>query len=171
MLKVQYDSETGAVVNAFDGSIEVEGAFISVAESDWNNLIGVPLKVVDGALTADMTGAKAKACNTLWKNYKAFQTKYVDAEDLTLASLCASGGSAKGKAVQAWVMGLWQTYYAVKDQLEAVQDLEGLNAIELTADGYGTPPYTIRELNVEASAVMNPGAENDNGNTESTEGK
>ena len=169
MIKVQYDAETGEVKNAFDSSIEVSGAFVTVSEDVWNSLAGMKLKVVDGALTADLSDAKEKARKRLWSNYKAHQTKYVDAEDLTLASLCASGGSAKGKAVQAWVMGLWKQYYTVKDLVDAAENLEVLNGLDLTAADCGEPPYTIRELNEEAAAVM---ANSNSGNSSTeTEGE
>ena len=49
MIKVQYDAETGEVKNAFDSSIEVSGAFVTVSEDAWNSLAGMKLKVVDGA--------------------------------------------------------------------------------------------------------------------------
>ena len=169
MIKVQYDAGTGEVKNAFDSSIEVSGAFVTVSEDVWNSLAGMKLKVVDGALTADLSDAKEKARKRLWSNYKAHQTKYVDAEDLTLASLCAAGGSVKGKAVQAWVMGLWKQYYTVKDLVDAAENLEALNGLDLTAADCGEPPYTIRELNEEAAAVM-ANSNSGNSNTE-TEGE
>lgn len=97
---------------------------------------------------------KEDACQELWSNYKAHQTKYVDAEDLTLAVVCANGGSQKGAAVQAWVMGLWARYYTVKDAVAAAETAEVLAAIDLTAEAVGVPPYTIRELNEEAAAAM-----------------
>lgn len=169
MIKVQYDAETGEVKNAFDSSIEVSGAFVTVSEDVWNSMTGMKLKVVDGALTADLSDAKEKARKRLWSNYKEHQTKYVDAEDLTLASLCAAGGSVKGKAVQAWVMGLWKQYYTVKDLVDTAENLEALNGLDLTAADCGEPPYTIRELNEEAAAVM---AESNSGNSNTeTEGE
>lgn len=97
---------------------------------------------------------KEDACQELWSNYKAHQTKYVDAEDLTLATTCAAYGSEKGKAVQMWVMGLWAQYYTVKDAVAAAGSAEALAAIDLTAEAVGVPPYTIRELNEEAAAAM-----------------
>lgn len=169
MIKVQYDAETGEVKNAFDSSIEVSGTFVTVSEDVWNSLAGMKVKVVDGALTADLSDAKEKARKRLWSNYKEHQTKYVDAEDLTLASLCAAGGSVKGKAVQAWVMGLWKQYYTVKDLVDTAENLEALNGLDLTAADCGEPPYTIRELNEEAAAVM---AESNSGNSNTeTEGE
>lgn len=165
MIKVQYDAETGEVKNAFDSSIEVAGTFVTVTEDVWNSMTGMKLKVVDGVLAADLSDAKEKARKRLWSNYKEHQTKYVDAEDLTLASLCAAGGSVKGKAVQAWVMGLWKQYYTVKDLVDAAENLEALNGLDLTAADCGEPPYTIRELNEEAAAVM----ANSNSGNSSTE--
>ena len=97
---------------------------------------------------------KAQAVNRLWRNYKTHQQKYVDAEDLTLATLCASQGSAKGSAVQLWVMNLWAQYYTVRDAITAAGTSDALAAIDLTAESYGEPPYTIRELNEEASAFL-----------------
>ena len=97
---------------------------------------------------------KARRENELWSNYKKFQQTYVDAEDLTLAVVCASKGSEKGAAVQMWVMGLWEKYYEVKDALAAAQSSEELAAIDITAESFGIPPYTIRELNEEAAAAL-----------------
>lgn len=96
---------------------------------------------------------KAQAVNRLWSNYKTHQQKYVDPEDLTLAVVCASQGSAKGAAVQAWVLALWAEYYQVKDAVEAATTAEALAAITLTPDAENVPPYTIRELNEEAAAA------------------
>lgn len=97
---------------------------------------------------------KEEACQELWQNYKAWQQKYVDAEDLTLAVVCANGGSQKGAAVQMWVMELWAQYYTVKDAITAAETAEALAAVDLTAEAFGAPPYTIRELNEEAAAVI-----------------
>lgn len=96
---------------------------------------------------------KTAAVATLWGNYKAHQQKYVDPEDLTLAVVCAAKGSAKGAAVQAWVLSLWATYYQVKDAIEAASDADALVAINLAPDLENVPPYTIRELNEEAASV------------------
>ena len=90
----------------------------------------------------------------LWKNYKDFQTKYVDAEDLTLATLCAQGGSEKGIAVQMWVMNLWKHYYEVKDMIVNAETLEELKAIDISTTTLEAPPYTIRELNDEAANAL-----------------
>lgn len=171
MIKVQYDPETGEVKNAFDSSIEVSGEFVTVSEDVWNSLAGMKLKVVDGALTADLSDAKEKARKRLWSNYKAHQTTYVDAEDLTLASLCAAGGSVKGKAVQVWVMGLWKQYYTVKDLVDTAENLEVLNGLDLTAADCGEPPYTIRELNEEAAAVMGNSESDSNESNTETDGE
>lgn len=92
--------------------------------------------------------------NELWSNYKSFQTKYVDAEDLQLATLCATGGSEKGKSVQMWVMNLWATYYEVKDEVSKCTTLDELNSIDITTNGLSTPLYTIRELNDEAQKYL-----------------
>lgn len=97
---------------------------------------------------------KEQTYQELWSNYKTFQQKYVDAEDLTLAVMCSSGGSEKGKAVQMWVMGLWQKYYTVKDTITSAQSVAEIEAIDIHAESYGEPPYTIRELNEEASAYL-----------------
>lgn len=97
---------------------------------------------------------KEEVCQKLWQNYKAWQQKYVDAEDLTLAVVCANGGSQKGAAVQMWVMELWAQYYTVKDAITAAETAEALAAVDLTAEAFGAPPYTIRELNEEAAAAM-----------------
>ena len=106
------------------------------------------------AVQPSLAEKKADAENALWRNYKTFQETYVDAEDLTLAVVCASRGSAKGAAVQMWVMGLWAQYYTVKDQISAAASEEELSSIDLTPDSFGTPPYTIRELNEEAAAAL-----------------
>lgn len=97
---------------------------------------------------------KDQAVNKLWQNYKAHQQKYVDAEDLTLATTCAANGSEKGAAVQMWVMTLWAQYYTVRDAITEAETADALAAIDLTADAFGEPPYTIRELNEEAAAYL-----------------
>lgn len=91
---------------------------------------------------------------TLWSNYKTYQRTYVDPEDLTLANTCAAGGSAKGAAVQQWVLALWAQYYTVKDQLAAAETLEALRAVDISTATLTPPPYTIRELNEEAAAFL-----------------
>ena len=114
------------------------------------------LLIVDGELVLQepaprpLAELQQEAAATLWANYKRHQQQYVDAEDLTLATVCAANGSAKGAAVQAWVMNLWANYYQVKDAIEAAGDAETLAAIDLAPDPQDVPPYTIRELNEEA---------------------
>lgn len=97
---------------------------------------------------------KAAAVAQLWSNYKRHQQKYVDPEDLTLAVVCAAKGSAKGAAVQAWVLSLWAAYYQVKDAIEAAADADALAVINLAPDPSNVPPHTIRELNEEATAAI-----------------
>lgn len=114
------------------------------------------LLIVDGELVLQepaprpLAELQQEAAATLWANYKRHQQRYVDAEDLTLATVCAANGSAKGAAVQAWVMTLWANYYQVKDAIEAAADADALAAIDLAPDPQDVPPYTIRELNEEA---------------------
>ena len=69
-------------------------------------------------------------------------------------------------------MGLWKTYYTVKDLIANASTKEVLDAINLTATAYGEPPYTIRELNEEAAAVMATGTEatDENKGSSETEG-
>ena len=97
---------------------------------------------------------RAQLENQLWVNYKAYQRKFVDPEDLTLANTCAAGGSAKGTAVQQWVLALWAKYYEVKDLLAVAETLEALRAVDISTDALTPPPYTIRELNEEAAAFL-----------------
>ena len=113
---------------------------------------GYPVSVAPPKKTLDEL--KDTAVNMLWRNYKIHQQKYVDAEDLTLATLCASQGSVKGSAVQLWVMNLWAQYYTVRDAISEAGTEEELSALDLTAESYGEPPYTIRELNEEAAAFL-----------------
>lgn len=113
---------------------------------------GVPIEVDPPELTLEERRAEAVA--QLWANYKAHQQRHVDAEDLTLATVCAANGSAKGAAVQAWVMSLWAAYYRVRDAVEAAADAEALAAIDLAPDPADVPRYTIRELNEEAAAAI-----------------
>ena len=118
-----------------------------------------PAKVLEELANAiqsvkDLDTVKEQTYQELWSNYKTFQQKYVDAEDLTLAIMCSSGGSEKGKAVQMWVMGLWQKYYTVKDAITSAQSVAEIEAIDIHAESYGEPPYTIRELNEEATAYL-----------------
>ena len=51
-------------------------------------------------------------------------------------------------------MQLWAQYYTVKDAVMAAETADALAAINLTADAFGEPPYTIRELNEEAAAFL-----------------
>lgn len=96
---------------------------------------------------------KAAIIDRLWRNYKTYQQKYVDDGDLSLAIVCASKGSAMGSAVQNWVLLLWARYYTVRDAVTAAETAEALEAIDLTPDAFGVPPYTIRQLNDEAKAA------------------
>lgn len=168
-----YDKEVHALGLAGGDETKLEetwAAFIAdaveVSDEDWQGLIngqsegkriepdenGYPVAVAPPEKTLDEL--KTQAVNRLWRNYKTYQQKYVDAEDLTLATLCASQGSAKGSAVQLWVMNLWAQYYTVRDAITAAETSDALAAIDLTAESYGEPPYTIRELNEEAAAFL-----------------
>lgn len=127
-------AELAARANA-SGKIVVNGKIVSPPEKPLSEL-------------------REEAKEQLWSNYKTHQQKYVDGEDLTLATLCAMHGSTKGAAVQAWVMNLWREYYQVKDALEAAADAESLRALNLAPATSNVPPYTIRELNEEAAAFV-----------------
>lgn len=110
--------------------------------------------VGDEWLPQSVEELRAQLENQLWGNYKAYQRTYVDPEDLTLANTCAAGGSAKGAAVQQWVLALWAQYYTVKDQLAAAETLEALREVDISTATLTPPPYTIRELNEEAAAFL-----------------
>lgn len=97
---------------------------------------------------------KTNAVAELWQNYKDYQRKYVVPEDLTLANTLMIAKHPKGTGVTQWVLMLWARYYEVKASLESVVDEAALSAIDLTADICGEPPFTIRELNAEAAAMM-----------------
>ena len=113
---------------------------------------GIPIAVEPAVPPLDELKKRAGA--TLWSNYKQHPQRYVDAEDLTLATVCAAQGSAKGAAVQQWVMALWSDYYQVRDRIDAAHDIEELGSINLAPDPENVPPYTIRELNEEAAAAL-----------------
>lgn len=147
------------------GEYTVPAGYVEITQQLYRNLLdgqtagkrivtgtdGLPELVDPPALSLDER--KAAAVATLWGNYKAHQQRHVDAEDLTLAVVCAAKGSAKGAAVQAWVLSLWAAYYQVKDAIEAVTTADALTAINLAPDPEDVPQYTIRELNEEAAAA------------------
>lgn len=143
----------------FDGAIQIsDERYQELLEGQSLGKIIVPdesgMPILANYPTPSLPEQKSIKENELWSNYKAHQTKYVDAEDLTLATICAAYGSEKGKAVQMWVMGLWSRYYEVKDAVAAAETAEALAAIDLTAEAVGVPPYTIRELNEEAASYL-----------------
>ena len=152
-----FDAETGVYT--------VPAGYVEITQQLYRNLLdgqatgkrivtgadGLPELADSPAISLDER--KAAAVARLWSNYKQHQQKYVDAEDLTLAVVCAAKGSAKGAAVQAWVLSLWATYYQVKDVIEGAADAAALAAIDLVPDPANVPPYTIRELNEEAAAA------------------
>lgn len=113
--------------------------------------------VGDEWLPQSVEELRAQLENQLWGNYKTYQRTYVDPEDLTLANTCAAGGSAKGAAVQQWVLSLWAQYYTVKDFLSAAETLEELRAVDISTGSLTPPPHTIRELNEEATAFLAQG--------------
>lgn len=152
-----FDAETGGYT--------VPAGYVEISQRLYRNLLdgqaagkqivtgadGLPELADPPALSLDER--KAVAVAQLWSNYKQHQQKHVDAEDLTLAVVCAAKGSAKGAAVQAWVLSLWATYYQVKDVIESESDVDALAVIDLAPDAENVPPYTIRELNEEAAAA------------------
>lgn len=145
---------------------EIPAGAVEISDDCWRGLLEAQAagkQIVPGAdgapVAADppepsLDERKAEAVAELWANCKRHQQQYVDAEDLTLATVCAASGSAKGAAVQAWAMNLWANYYQVKDAIEAAADADALDAIDLAPDPQDVPPYTIRELNEEAAAAM-----------------
>ncbi len=147
------------------GEYTVPAGYAEITEELYHNLLdgqAAGKRIVTGAdglpELADppqpsLDERKTAAVATLWGNYKRHQQKYVDPEDLTLAVVCAAKGSAKGAAVQAWVLALWAAYYQVKDAIEAVTTADALTAINLAPDPEDVPQYTIRELNEEAAAA------------------
>lgn len=153
----ELDPETGEYV--------VPAGYAEITEELYRNLLdgqAAGKRIVTGAdglpelaepPARSLDERKIAAVATLWGNYKAHQQKYVDPEDLTLAVVCAAKGSAKGAAVQAWVLALWAAYYQVKDAIEAAADADALAAINLAPAPEDVPQYTIRELNEEAAAA------------------
>ena len=95
---------------------------------------------------------KDRAINQLWSNYKAFQRRYVDPEDLTMANTLALAKKPKGLAVRNWVFLLWDAYYVVRAQIVNATSVDAVNAIDISVKS-GIPPYTIKELNEEAKEM------------------
>ena len=95
---------------------------------------------------------KNRAINQLWSNYKAFQRRYVDPEDLTMANTLALAKKPKGLAVRNWVFLLWDAYYVVRAQIVNATSVDAVNAIDISVKS-GIPPYTIKELNEEAKEM------------------
>ena len=96
---------------------------------------------------------KDRAINQLWSNYKAFQRRYVDPEDLTLATTLSLANKPKGTAVRNWVFQLWDAYYIMKGQIENATTVDVIENIDLAVTG-DAPPYTIKQLNEEAKELQ-----------------
>lgn len=95
---------------------------------------------------------KDKTIYDLWSNYKTYQRKYVDPEDLTMANTLALAKKPKGLAVRNWVFLLWDAYYVVRAQIVNAASVDAVNAIDISVKS-GIPPYTIKELNEEAKEM------------------
>ena len=93
----------------------------------------------------DETAQKEHFITLLWGNYKDYQHKYVDPEDLTLATRLETLGNEKGKSVAKWAQDLWMLYYAEKAKIE-IGDFDN---VDFLPDRHGEPLYTIYELNIE----------------------
>lgn len=157
-----YIDATHFELNEETGEYIVPEGFVEITEARYRELLSgqeTGKRIVTGsdglpelADPPEPTVAELRAQleDTLWSNYKTYQRTYVDPEDLTLANTCAAGGSAKGAAVQQWVLELWAQYYTVKDLLAAAETLEALRAVDISTGALTPPPYTIRELNEEA---------------------
>lgn len=96
---------------------------------------------------------KNRAINQLWSNYKAFQRRYVDPEDLTLATTLSLANQPMGTAVRNWVFQLWDEYYVAKSLLEEAQTVDEINAIDVSVK-LDAPPYTIKQLNEEVKGLQ-----------------
>ena len=77
MIKVQYDSSTGAVIAAYDSTLDVSAPYVEVTESEWNAFSGRKVKVSSGVLTCDLEAAKEDAVRRLWENYKSRQNMWM----------------------------------------------------------------------------------------------
>lgn len=95
---------------------------------------------------------KDKTIHYLWSNYKAFQRRYVDPEDLTLATTLSLANKPKGTAIRNWVFQLWDAYYIMKGQIENATSVDVIENIDLAVT-VGAPPYTIKQLNEEAKEM------------------
>lgn len=96
---------------------------------------------------------KDKTIHYLWSNYKAFQRRYVDPEDLTLATTLSLANKPKGTAVRNWVFQLWDAYYIVKARIENATTVDVIENIDLAVT-VDAPPYTIKQLNEEAKELQ-----------------
>jgi hypothetical protein len=96
---------------------------------------------------------KDRAINQLWSNYKAFQRRYVDPEDLTLATTLSLANQPMGTAVRNWVFQLWDAYYILKGQIENATTVDVIENIDLAVT-VDAPPYTIKQLNEEAKELQ-----------------
>lgn len=85
----------------------------------------------------------------LWKIFKQYQQKYVDAEDLILATTLSMNGNSKGTAVRNWVQNLWFKYYEEKHKLESLTPSSDFSSINYDPSICGSPEYSIYELNQE----------------------
>lgn len=101
-----------------------------------------------------LSNLKNVSYQQLWHNYKIKQNKFLDAEDLILATTLAGLGNEKGIAVRNWVMNLWRKYYVVKDAIKNSSTLDEIKAIDLN-ENFSDCPYTVRELNDELMVISN----------------
>ena len=142
------NEETGAVIAGIgdnDGffssngfvKMDIEQAY----DGSWYLIDKVPVRPIEEL--------KEEKYSALWSNFKEYQTKRVDAEDLVLASMGSLAGKPKCTAVRDWVMNLWRRYYVIKDQIAAATDHKSIEVIDLSPDSCGEIPYSIRELNEE----------------------
>lgn len=96
---------------------------------------------------------KALRIDQLWTACDAYEKRFysggIHAQILELKL----AGSQKAVQCQHWILGLWRSYYARKDAIEAAQNTGVVQSVSLDFTTHGSPPYSVRVLLQDAPIV------------------
>lgn len=113
-----------------------------------------PSNVLASQEPADVLArAKAVRIDQLWTACDAYEKQFysggIHAQILELKL----NGSQKAVRCQHWILGLWRSYYARRDAVEAAQTTAEVIAQSTDFSAHGTPPHSVREMLQDAPIV------------------
>ena len=100
-----------------------------------------------------LTAYREKMIDRLQNVFKAYEQRYLNSSDITMASTLAVMRKPKGMAVTIWLSHYWQAYFVEKAKIESAGCAADFENVQFHPEMQGEPPHSMRELSEESAEL------------------